>query len=159
MKKVLVILFIIIAIVFIYINFRNNNNKGSVELNNKSEKQKTYSEPDKIDDANTPEFPDIYNFSSLIIDSKLKPVKLNIPDSLNWNSFRINIFVSVPSTVRRCDLFLLINNKKRDMFYRVGAGRYVFRNVKLNKVRNEIEIFYRIHNRRSKPASSIIIRE
>jgi hypothetical protein len=153
-KKILVIFLIIIVAVFIYINI-NNRPKSSAAFN----KQKTIANAASTEETNPPEIPDIYDFSSLTIDSKLKPVKLNIPDSLKWNSPEINISATIPSLVKLCDLFLVINNKKRDMFYRVKGGKYVFKNVKLNVGRSELEIFYRIHKKKSRSATSIIIRE
>lgn len=158
MKKILVISIVFIAAVLIYINLSNKskiNPSPSVQTN----KNGTRTNTAHIEDTKPPEIPDIYNFSSLRIDSKLKPVKLKLPDSLIWNKSLINVSAFIPRSVRVCDLFLVINNTKKDMFYRAKSGKYVFKNVILNAGRNELEVFYRIHQRRSKSATSIIIRE
>ena len=158
MKKILIISVIFIAAIFIYVNLSNKgkiNPSPGVQAN----KNETRTNTANTEETTLPEIPDIYNFTSLIIDSKLKPVKLKLPDSLIWNKSLINISASIPRSVRVCDLFLVINSTKKDMFYRAKSGEYVFKNVILNAGRNELEIFYRIHQRRSKSATSIIIRE
>ncbi len=159
MKKILAILIIILVALFLYISLNDVGNKKDSALKQQTNKQTTDSELVKAEEENPPEIPDIYDFSKLTIDYKLKPVKLNLPDSLKLSNSQINISAIIPSRVRLCDLFLLVNNKKRDMFYRASSGRYVFKNVSLNKGRNEIEIFYRIKTKRSKSGSSIVIRE
>ncbi len=159
MKKILVILVIILAAVFIYINFSNNKNKSATVLNERLNKPRNSKETVDTEENNPPEIPDIYDFSALTIDSKLKPVKLKLPDSLVWDNSQINVSAVIPRSVRLCDLFLVVNNIKRDMFYQAKGGKYIFKNVSLNAGRNELEVFYRIHKKRSKSATSIIIRE
>ena len=157
MKRILVISIIFIAAIFIYINF-SNKGKISSPQNEQTNKNETRTNTANIEE-NPPEIPDIYNFSSLTIDSKLKPVKLKLPDSLIWNKSLINVSAFIPRSVRVCDLFLVINNTKKDMFYRAKSGKYVFKNVILNAGRNELEVFYRVRQKRSRSATSIIIRE
>ena len=159
MKNILAILIIILVAVFLYINLNDDGNKKDSTLREQTNKQTADSDLINAEEENLPEIPDVYDFSKLTIDYKLKLVKLNLPDSLKLINSQINVSAVIPSSVRLCDLFLLVNNKKRDMFYRASSGRYVFKNVSLSKGRNKIEIFYRIRTKRSRSETSIVIRD
>ena len=159
MKNILAILIIILVAVFLYINLNDDGNKKDSTLREQTNKQTADSDLINAEEENLPEIPDVYDFSKLTIDYKLKLVKLNLPDSLKLINSQINVSAVIPSSVRLCDLFLLVNNKKRDMFYRASSGRYVFKNVSLSKGRNKIEIFYRIKTKRSRSETSIVIRD
>lgn len=160
MKKLLIILAIIIAIVFIYLNLKENKNnpKETTRLNDKNQRIDS-SKLKSTEEAIPPEIPEIYDLSKLTVDSELKPVKLNLPDSIKVLNPEIEISAKVPSKIVLCDLFLLINNMKKDMFYQVKGGTYEFKNVRLVRGKNQVEIFYRIGKKRSLSSSSIIIRE
>lgn len=159
MKKVLVILAFIIAVGLVYFLIQSNNGKQtrySVKgLNNRTVESMS---PDITDLKKPPDIPDVLDLPKLIIDFKLKPAKLNLPDSVYWKNSEINIRTIIPSSVRNCDIYLLVNSKKKDMFYRVDGGTYEFKNVGLEKGKNMLEVFYRIGKRRSESTSSIVIR-
>ena len=159
MKKVLVILAVIIAVGLVYFLIQSNKEKQtrySVKgLNNRTVESMS---PDITDLEKPPDIPDVLDLPKLIIDFKLKPAKLNLPDSVYWKNSEINIWTIIPSSIRNCDIYLLINSKKKDMFYRVDGGTYEFKNVGLEKGKNMLEVFYRIGKRRSKSTLSIVIR-
>ena len=159
MKKVLVILAVIIAVGLVYFLIQSNKEKQtrySVKgLNNRTVESMS---PDITDLEKPPDIPDVLDLPKLIIDFKLKPAKLNLPVSVYWKNSEINIWTIIPSSIRNCDIYLLINSKKKDMFYRVDGGTYEFKNVGLEKGKNMLEVFYRIGKRRSESTSSIVIR-
>ena len=160
MKKVLVILAVIIAVGLVYFLIQSNKEKQtrySVKgLNNRTVESMS---PDITDLEKPPDIPDVLDLPKLIIDFKLKPAKLNLPVSVYWKNSEINIWTIIPSSIRNCDIYLLINSKKKDMFYRVDGGTYEFKNVGLEKGKNMLEVFYRIGKKRSESSSSIVIRE
>ncbi len=160
MKKLLIILAIIIAAVFIYLSLKENKNnpKETTKFNNENQHLDS-GKVSSTEEAIPPEIPEIYDLSNLTVDSELKPVKLNLPDSIKVLNSKIGISAKVPSKIVLCDLFLLMNNKKKDMFYQVKGGTYEFKNVRLIRGKNHVEIFYRIGKKRSPSSSSIIIKE
>jgi hypothetical protein len=159
-KRVLFILAVIIVVALVYFVIHIDKDKQVISPGREINSQANDSiRLDIADQEKPPDFPAVFDLSKLIIDSKLKHVKLNIPDTVYWKNSEINISAIIPSSVRGCDLYLLIDSKKKDMFYRVGGGTYEFKNVGLEKGKNVLEVFYRIRKRRSESSSSIVIRE
>lgn len=156
MKKIIVIILLIIGALFLVINYYNNssikknpvNTKDSVKGNNREESTEPI----------PPEIPEIYDFASLEIETKFRPVKINLPDTLRLIKKNIDLSIIVPVKNQFCDVFLLINSVKKDMFYQISEGSYEFKNVPLTSGLNEIEIFYRIGRKRSQSSSCVIIR-
>jgi hypothetical protein len=94
--------------------------------------------------------PEIYEIQTLRIDTSLPILKfINLEDNVYVDSNRINITVRIPDEIKHSDLFLYVNGKKIDMYYQVPPGLYSFKNVRLDRKENLIELFYRIGNRRS----------
>lgn len=103
--------------------------------------------------------PDIYELSSLGIDSRLP--KLNIrttKDTIYTDSAKIQLSVNVPKKISGADIFLFNNGKKTDMYYQVESGEYLFRNIFLDEKVNNIIFYYRLGNRRSLPVKLVVIR-
>jgi hypothetical protein len=160
LKRVIVILTVVIALGTVYFLIqidRENQTKYSAKgINNQP------TELMKLDITKHKRAADIEgaaDMSQLIIDFKLKPAKLNLPDSIYWNNSSINLSAMIPSSVRICDIYLLCNRRKTDMFYRIHGGTYQFKNISLEKGENLLEVFYKMGKRRSKSSSSIVIRE
>ena len=105
----------------------------------------------KEDDRMPPNlFPDVFNLSNLKIDNKLPILKLNpLKDIIKSNQNKFDISVELLDLRSNVDLYLFINEIKRDMYYRVKSGKYSFRNVRLLDGSNKIELFYRFENRKS----------
>ena len=77
-------------------------------------------------------FPEVFNISDLITDHSLPLIKLlNIEDSIITQKRFFDIKLQVPFAELPVDLFLFVNNKKRDMFYQIFSGEYAFRNINL----------------------------
>lgn len=105
-------------------------------------------------------FPEIFNISNLKIDKQLPNPKINnYQTELITDEKQIDISVNVPFTKGNIDLYLFVDNKKKDLFYRIKNGDYIFKNIKLNKGKNIIELFYKIGDRRTSSIYSSIIRE
>lgn len=84
------------------------------------------------------------------------PPAINLPDSLRHNSDRIDIQVRFPSVIQNANLYLYINHQKRDLFFSVNPGNYLFKNVRIEKGINKIEVFYLTGNKKSVSAHSLI---
>jgi hypothetical protein len=112
----------------------------------------------KEDDRMPPNlFPDVFNLSNLKTDDKLPILKLNpLKDISKISQNKFDISVELPDLKSNIDLYLFINEIKRDMYYRVKSGRYIFRNVRILDGSNEIELFYRFGNRKSSSIHYII---
>lgn len=93
-------------------------------------------------------FPPVYDIDNLPVDKNFPRVKLlKIRKTKSSNSIRI-IFDLIQIDLRM-SVYLLVNNKKTDMFYSVMGGQYSFNNVFLTPGKNEIEIFYTASMRKS----------
>ncbi len=104
--------------------------------------------------------PDIYEVSSLRVDSKLPDLKINSgQDTIHTDSSAIRISVILPQKISGADIFLFNNNKKKDMYYQVSSGEYVFRNVFLKDSVNNLVFLYRLGSRRSLPAKLVVIKK
>ncbi len=113
----------------------------------------------QLDDLQAPQvlFPEIFEIENLKIDKNLPILKfINITASGTTNKNRINISVIVPSGKKTIDIFLFINQSKCDMFYQIGEGSFIFKNVYLQPGENLVELFYRIGNKRSSSIYSVI---
>jgi hypothetical protein len=158
-KKLLtIILFIILALV-VFINIKNTSKK-------EDEMPREEIIPERRDSVVVEEeslpnlFPDIYDPASLNIDKNLPIVRIkNLADTLKTNSPQINIEFQIPNNKRKVDLYLFVNEQKRDMFYQVGSGIGAFKNVSLQNGENIIELFYRLAGKRSSSSYSVVIRE
>ncbi len=104
--------------------------------------------------------PDIYEVSSLRVDSRLPGLKINSQrDTIHTDSSALQISVTLPDKISGADLFLYLNNKKKDMYYQVSSGEYTFRNVFLEDTINNLVFLYCLGNRRSLPAKLVVIKE
>ena len=111
-------------------------------------------------------FPDIFRVSDLKIDESLPLIKIISSDKsiLPDKVFRVSgeclksLIINLPRGIKNADIFLLINKKKKDMFYQVPPGEYQFKEIKLNKGENVIELFYRQSERRSLSSYLVIQR-
>ncbi len=104
--------------------------------------------------------PDIYEISSLRVDSRLPDLKINsAQDTIRTDSNTIQISVTVPQKISGADIFLFNNDKKKDMYYQVNSGEYKFRRVFLDDSVNNLVFLYRLGNRRSLPAKIVVIKE
>jgi len=105
-------------------------------------------------------FPEIYNPDLLPEDKNLPlPGLINLKNLLNTSISYITISVEIPSKIQNIDLYLFINNEKRDMFHLVSAGLFHFNGIYLSKGENIIQIFYKRKNKKSRPVQRIIIRK
>ena len=98
-------------------------------------------------------YPGIFNIIQLTLDKALPQViikKMKYP--FKTPQEKLDIEVEIPPGIKKADLFLFINQIKKDMFYQVDTGKYIFKNVKSDKGKNYIELFYRIGGKRSSSA-------
>jgi hypothetical protein len=160
LKRLIIILTVIIALSTAYFltqtDKENQARYSAKGINNQPDELMNL---DITDHKKTADIMGVLDLSKLIIDFKLKPAKLNIPDSIYWKNSHINLSVMIPLSVRICDIYLLSNRKKKDLFYGVHGGNYEFKNISLEKGKNMLEVFYKIGKRRSESSSSIVIRE
>lgn len=104
--------------------------------------------------------PDIYEVSSLKVDSKLPALKiLSVNDTLYTDSAIVEMTVEVPKKITGADIFLFNNGKKKDMFYQGKTGVYTFKNVFLDDSVNNLTFLYRLGNRRSLPVTVVVIKK
>ncbi len=104
--------------------------------------------------------PDIYEISSLRIDSKLPDIRIiSVDDTIYTDSTSIQITVTVPPKISGADIFLFNNNKKKDMYNQVNSGDYIFRNIFLEDSVNNLVFLYRLGSRRSLPAKLVVIKK
>jgi hypothetical protein len=104
--------------------------------------------------------PDIYEVSSLRVDSRLSDLKIkSARDTIFTDSAKVEITVEVPKNISGADIFLFNNGKKKDMYYQVKTGDYRFRNIFLDDSINNLVFLYRLGSRRSLPAKLVIIKE
>ena len=105
-------------------------------------------------------FPEIINFKELLTDRNLPIVTFeNFSEIVKTKKGKIDLTINLPYSRRVADIYLLVDECKKDMFYQVKPGFYNFKNVKLSRGENLIELFYRIGEKRSSSVYSIIIRE
>lgn len=104
--------------------------------------------------------PDIYEVSSLRVDSRLPDLKIkSAKDTIFTDSSKVEITVEVPKKISGADIFLFNNGKKKDMYYQVKTGDYRFRNISLDDSVNNLIFLYRLGSRRSLPAKLVVIKE
>ncbi|HKB87849.1 MAG TPA: hypothetical protein VKD08_16855 [Ignavibacteriaceae bacterium] len=104
--------------------------------------------------------PDIYDVSSLRIDSRLPELTIiSAKDTVFTDSSKVEVTVKIPPKISGADIFLFNNGKKKDMFYQVGSGEYSFRNIFLDDSVNNLVFLYRLGSRRSLPANLVVIKE
>jgi hypothetical protein len=103
--------------------------------------------------------PDIYEVSSLKIDSRLPGLGIkSSKDTIFTDSAQIAISVELPRRISGADIFLFNNGKKKDIFYQVGTGEYLFSNIFLDDSVNNLVFLYRLGSRRSLPAKLVVIK-
>ncbi len=111
----------------------------------------TYEEESDTTDGRAGEMRD--SFAATVV---YPPHALNLPDSMQHNSDRIDIQVRFPSVIHNANLYLYINDQKRDLFFSVNPSNYIFKNVRIEKGINNIEVFYLTGNKKSVSAHSLI---
>lgn len=95
-------------------------------------------------------YPEIFSINELKTDKQLPYLKnTNLKKKLTTQKQFIDISTEVPNVNKNTDLFLFINNKKKDMYYQVPGGMYTFREVNLIKGKNLVELFYRVGRKKS----------
>ena len=102
-------------------------------------------------------FPDIYEIEKLKLEIDL-PVLVfeNLQAKQLINKNLRNVIVKVPAVMKPVDVFLFINHKKFDMYYKACEGIYNFKHVPINLGENLLEAFYRLGNKKSLSIYSII---
>jgi len=108
-----------------------------------------------LDQEDSPQivYPGIFNIAQLSIDKALPQVEIkNMKYPFKTPQEKLDIEVEIPPGIKKADLFLFINQIKKDMFYQVDSGSFIFKNVKSDKGKNYIELFYRIGGKRSSSA-------
>ena len=105
-------------------------------------------------------FPEIFNISNLKTDKQIPILQFtNLQDTITTQEKSIDISVAVPDLRKKADLFLFVNHKKRDMYYQILGSEYTFKEVKLDKGENIIELFYRLGQKKSSSIYCLINRE
>ncbi len=106
-------------------------------------------------------FPEIHNLSSLPIDKRLPMLKFKNPEELQpTKKSQITLTVEMPSKIQSADIYLFVNEEKKDMFYNVSSGgKYGFNYINLSVGINLIELFYRTGERKSSPVRATIVRK
>lgn len=158
MKYFLIILALILLIAVISLNIKTTSEKKVNMKEQKNEIVKTDSiQVIEEEEPQIPQnlFPEIYNASQLTEDKSLEIIRFNInKDSIETTKDDFTLTFTLPKKVIKADVILLVNKVKKDLFYQIEAGKYEFRNIKLDKGENIVEVFYRIGKRKS--TSSII---
>jgi len=157
-KKVLFLILLLVLIFVSFLNLNENFQKEESAVPVKESTNNTADEEERIEEELPPDlFPDVYDLSTLKIDSKLSFLKFkNLKDTVEVETPLISIEVIVPPSAKNVDLFLFKNNRKTDMFFQIGKGTYKFNNVKLIEGENTIETFYRKNQKRSISVYTII---
>jgi hypothetical protein len=155
-------LFIILLLILIFVSFINIKQSSWVKEGEMQEPA-VKSPPEAIvgesgkHDYQTPE---IYEVSSLRIDSRLPQLKIKAgTDTVFSNSITTKVTVELPKKISGADIFLFNNGRKKDMYYHVDAGEYEFHKIFLDDSVNNLTFFYRLGNRRSLPAKLVVIKE
>ncbi len=85
-------------------------------------------------------FPRIYKTHELPNNNKLKSPKVtSIQKKLSEKELSVEFVVQ--DTNCFFDVYMFVNNQKQDMFYSVPYGAYCFRNLKLRKGKNSLQLF------------------
>lgn len=159
MKKFLFIILLLILILVSFLNIKQSSWLKEGEMQKSSVKnppEGNVGESEK-QDYQTPE---IYEVNSLRIDSRLPHLRVKTEtDTIFGDSVTTQVTVEIPEKISRADIFLFNNDKKKDMFYQVGTGVYVFRKVMLDDSVNNLVFFYRLGNRRSLPEKLVVIKK
>jgi len=157
MKKILIIILLIAGVVLIYISYKSS--LVEPKINNTKESSPLTDEEELKAKPIPPEIPELYDFTTLEVESKFRPITINLPDTLKIKERTLDLPIIVPGKNLLCDVLLLINKIKKDMFYQISEGSYEFKNVPLNNGLNEVEIFYRIGGKKSVSSICVIVRE
>jgi hypothetical protein len=155
-------LFAVLLLILILVSFLNI--KQSFWIKEGEMQESALKEPPegKVGESEKQDYqtPDIYEVSSLKIDSKLPGLKvISAADTMFTDSTIVEMAVEVPKNINGADIFLFNNGKKKDMFYQVKTGIYRFKNVFLDDTINNLIFLYRLGNRRSLPVKIVIIKE
>ena len=161
MNKVIYIILIIAVGITAYFLLKSEDTSKILKHPPRIKTQTGPGQPGTVIDRKprAPEIPEVYDFTKLKVDSRFRPASIELPDSISVNNKVISISVNIPEKVDICDLFLLNNKTKRDMYYQVPGGRYNFKNVILSEGKNEVDIFYRIGRKRSPSATCVVYSE
>lgn len=116
-------------------------------------------EEDKNDEILPQLYPDVYEVSRLKIDNRLPMLKfVSFKDSISTDKETIDLLVEL-AEIRNADIYLYLNDEKKDMYYQADPGKFKFKNIPLLKGENKVEFFYRSGERRSQSAVTIINRK
>lgn len=151
MKKILFIVLLLILIFVSFLNLNENFQKEEIVVPEQEPPNNSTAETEKIEEELPPDlFPDVYDLSNLIIDSKLPFLKFkNLKDTTSVYTQLVSVEVVIPPNIKNVDLFLFKNKRKTDMYYQISQGIYKFNNIRLIEGENIIEIFYRKNQKRS----------
>lgn len=158
MKKyiIVVLLLILFLVIFFYIKEDSIEMEDEVSDKQREEITEQIELPEKeieVDEL----FPEIYRLSELKTDTGFPLIKFhNLKDTVTVNSVFMDVAFELPSSIKKADVFLFVNNSKRDMFFQVGGKTLTFKRVLLKEDKNIIEIFYRIGNKRSLSSYSVV---
>jgi hypothetical protein len=105
-------------------------------------------------------FPDIHDPSNLQIDLKLPVISfVNFKDTITTSENSISLTIALNKKIKKADIYLYVNKKKRDMYYQVGPGSYIFSDLLLTEGDNLIEFFYKTGRRRSQSVYTLILKQ
>jgi len=155
-------LFSILLLILILVSFLNIKQSSWIKEGEMRESfvKKTPENKSGESDKHDYQTPDIYEVSTLKIDSRLSSLRINSSeDTIFTDSNQIAISVKLPRRVSGADSFLFNNGKKKDIYYQVGSGEYLFRNIFLDDSVNNLIFLYRLGSRRSLPAKLVVIKE
>ena len=159
MKKFLFVILLLILILVCFLNIKQSSWTKEGEMQESAVQKPPES---NIGESGKQDYqtPDIYEISSLRIDSKLPDLKISaLQDTIHTDSSAIQISVTVPQKISGADIFLFNNDKKKDMYYQVSGGNYIFRNIFLDDSANNLVFLYRLGSRRSLPAKLVVIKK
>ncbi|HPI38731.1 MAG TPA: hypothetical protein PK397_12375 [Ignavibacteriaceae bacterium] len=103
------------------------------------------------DDEVQSTFPPVIELENLREDNTLPKLKITELIKLQEDN-HYKITFQLPELKMKADVYLLVNNEKRDMYFGIGSGNYSFLKVKILPD-SKAEMFYRYGTRRSSSIS------
>ena len=87
-------------------------------------------------------FPNLYSVDYLRMNNKLNSLKLKSINKVEGSTLvKVQINFEIMPIIHPVDVYLYLNNRKKDMFYLVPSGKYNFK-LKLVKGTHTIKLFY-----------------